>query len=365
VAPLATGIRQGFQRLTRGVSLTTLLLFTGQLAAMLAGGLHLTRILGSLAAETSSRPFRAVLENVRDTLSAGASFAEALARHPHVFDRLYVSVIRAGEMSGSLPLVLEALTVYLEKSAQLRRKVLGAVAYPGVILGVSTAIVFFMIVKLVPVFEGVYARANAALPVPTRMLIAVSAAVRESTVSFAVGLGLLALGMVLAVHTDGGRRLFDRLKLQVPLFGPLIRRAVMARTCRTLSVLLSSGIPLLEALDTVARASGNKVIEEALAAATAGIQDGGTVADALKRTGEFPSMVIQFVATGEESGTLAAMLARAAGYYEQQVDNSVATLSTLIEPVMIVIMGALAGAVIFALYLPIFSLGQAIKGGIR
>jgi type IV pilus assembly protein PilC len=365
VAPLAHGVRRGVQRLTRGVSVTTLLMFTSQLAAMLGGGLHLARILGSLAAETSSRPFRAVLESVRDTLSAGATFADALARHPHVFDGLYVSVIRAGEVSGSLPIVLDALTVYLEKTAQLRRKVLGAVAYPAVILGVSTAIVFFMIVKLVPVFEGVYARANAALPAPTRMLVAVSAAIRDSTLSVLLGAALVVGLLALAVNTDGGRRLLDRVKLRMPVFGPLIRRAVMARTCRMLSVLLSSGIPLIEAMETVARASGNKVVEEALASATAGIQDGGTVADALKRTGEFPSMVIQFVATGEESGTLASMLARAAGYYEQQVDASVATLSTLIEPVMIVVMGALAGAVIFALYLPIFSLGQAIKGGVR
>jgi type IV pilus assembly protein PilC len=365
LAPIAAGVQRALRQVTRGVSLITLLMFTGQLAAMLAGGLHLARVLTSLAAETTNRHFRRVLDDVREAITAGATFADALALHPHVFDRLYVSVVRAGELSGSLPVVLDALTIYLEKTAQLRRKVVGAVTYPAVILVVAVVIVFIMIVKLVPVFEGVYARANAVLPPPTRLLIAASGMVRGYTLSVMLTALAAAAVFSLALQTEGGRRLFDSAKLRVPLFGPLIRKAVMARTCRTLSVLLSSGIPLIEAMDTVARVSGNKVVEDALALATARMQDGGTIADTLRRTGEFPSMVVQFVATGEESGTLPAMLARAATYYEQQVDDTVATLSTLIEPIMIVIMGALAGGVIFALYLPIFSLGQAIKGNIR
>jgi type IV pilus assembly protein PilC len=347
------------------VSLETLLLFTGQLAAMLAGGLHLSRILSALAGETTNKRFRGVLDDVRETITAGSSFADALGLHPHIFDRLYVAVVRAGELSGSLPVVLDALTIYLEKSAQLRRKVLGAVTYPAVILAVATGMVFTMIVFLVPVFEGVYARANTALPAPTRLLIAVSGVIRGYILVVIAGAVVAAALLYMGARSARGRRLIDGAKLRVPLFGPLVRKAVLARTCRTLSVLLSSGIPLIEAMGTVARVSGNRVIEDALIEATARVQDGGTVADTLKRTGEFPSMVIQFVATGEESGTLPAMLARAASYYEQQVDNTVATLSTLIEPIMIVVMGALAGGVIFALYLPIFSLGQAIKGSVR
>jgi type IV pilus assembly protein PilC len=306
-----------------------------------------------------------VLEDVREAITAGASFADALALHPHVFDRLYVAVVRAGELSGSLPVVLDALTTYLEKSAQLRRKIIAAVSYPAVILIVATSIVFAMIVFLVPVFEGVYARANTALPAPTRLLIAVSGFIRGYALLVIAAVIAAAIGLYVGAQTRRGRRLIDAAKLRVPLFGPLIRKAVLARTCRTLSVLLSSGIPLIEAMGTVARVSGNAVIERALETATAHVQDGATIADTLRRTGEFPTMVVQFVATGEESGTLPAMLARAAGYYEQQVDNTVATLSTLIEPIMIVVMGAIAGAVIFALYLPIFSLGQAIKGTVR
>lgn len=365
LAALTEGLKTSLPQVARGVGLETLLLFTGQLAAMLAGGLHLARILSALASETTNKRFRRVLDDVRDTITAGSSFADALGLHPHIFDRLYVAVVRAGELSGSLPVVLDALTIYLEKSAQLRRKVVGAVTYPAVILAVAAGMVFIMIVFLVPVFEGVYARANTALPAPTRLLIAVSGVIRGYTLVVIAGAVAAAALLYMGAQSPRGRRLIDGAKLRVPLFGPLVRKAVLARTCRTLSVLLSSGIPLIEAMGTVARVSGNRVIEDALIEATAHVQDGGTIADTLKRTGEFPSMVVQFVATGEESGTLPAMLARAASYYEQQVDNTVATLSTLIEPIMIVVMGALAGGVIFALYLPIFSLGQAIKGSVR
>jgi type IV pilus assembly protein PilC len=362
---LGESLRQTVLRLSSGVGLGTLVLFTGQLAAMLGGGLHLVRILTSLAGETTNQKFRKILMSVRDAVTGGTSFADALGQFPFVFDKLYVSVVRAGELSGSLPGVLDTLTVYLEKSANLRRKVRGAIAYPSVILAVSLSVVFIMIVKIVPIFENVYARANATLPAPTRTLIWVSGLVRYYTLTVVLLLLLAAVGFYVALQTEQGRYIFDRIKLGFPMFGQLIRKAIMARVCRTLAVLLNSGIPLIEAMETVSRVAGNRVIERALTDATRRMRDGGTIAATLRDTGQFPVMVIQLVATGEESGTLPTMLGKAALYYEQQVDNSVATLSTLIEPVMIVIMGAIAGAVIFALYLPIFTLGQAIRGGVR
>jgi type IV pilus assembly protein PilC len=365
IGAIAPALQQAIRRMIHGISLTTLVLFTGQLAAMLAGGLHLARILTALAAETTNQQFQKALSQIRDAITGGSSFADALAQQPHIFDRLYVSVVRAGEVSGSLPTVLDTLTVYLEKTAQLRRKVIGAITYPAVILVVALGIVFVMIVKLVPVFENVYARANATLPTPTRLLIAVSNMVRNYTLWVFLALILSMVLLYMGIQTEVGRRLLDGAKLRVPLFGALVRKAVMARTCRTLSVLLTAGIPLLEAVQTVARVSNNRIIENALLTAGRRMQDGGTIAETLRQTGQFPSMVLQLVATGEESGTLPAMLGRAATYYEQQVDNTVATLASLIEPIMIVIMGAIVGSIIFALYLPIFSLGQAIKGGIR
>jgi len=223
----------------------------------------------------------------------------------------------------------------------------------------------FMIIKIVPIFENVYAKANARLPMPTRVLIAVSNIVRSY--ALLVILAILLLGAILFAisQTASGRRFFDTLKLRMPLFGSLIRKSIMARTCRTLSVLLNAGIPLIEAMETVAKVSGNSVIESALAEATQRMRNGGTIAETLRETGHFPAMITQLVATGEESGTLPIMLAKAATYYEQQVDQAVATLSSLIEPIMIVVMGAIAGSVIFALYLPIFNIGQAMKGGLR
>jgi type IV pilus assembly protein PilC len=355
-------VRRSFRRVASGVSVATLVLFTGQLAAMLAGGLHLVRILTALAADASSKHFKTALEQVRDSITAGSTFADALGQHPHIFSPLYRAVVRAGELSGSLPQVLETLTQYLEKVASLRRKVQAAIAYPSVILSVTLLIVFVMIVKVVPVFEGVYARAKVTLPVPTRVLVAVSAAVRDYTLLVVLGLVLLAVLAYLAVQTDRGRLALDAFKLRFPMFGPLLRKAIMARTCRTLAVLLNAGIPLIEAMEVVSRVAGNQVIERALTMATRRMRDGGTIAETLRQTGEFPLMVVQLVTTGEESGTLPAMLTRAANYYEQQVDSAVTVLSTLIEPVMIVIMGALAGSIIFALYLPIFGLGQALRG---
>jgi type IV pilus assembly protein PilC len=365
LGPVMAGFRESFKRMSSGVNLGTVLLFTGQLAAMLGGGLHLVRILTALAAESTHKVFSKILERVRDDITAGSTFADSLAQHPHVFNQLYISIVRAGEVSGSLPVVLDTLTIYLEKTDAIRRKVKGAIAYPAVILTVAILIVMFMIIKIVPIFESVYAKANAQLPLPTRVLILISTTVRSYLL--VVILGVLLFGVLLYAlsQTPAGRRFFDTLKLRMPLFGSLIRKSIMARTCRTLSVLLNAGIPLIEAMETVSKVSGNSVIESAMADATQRMRDGGTIAETLRETGHFPGMITQLVATGEESGTLPTMLARAATYYEQQVDQAVATLSSLIEPVMIVVMGAIAGAVIFALYLPIFSIGQAMRGGLR
>jgi type IV pilus assembly protein PilC len=365
LGPVMAGFRESYKRMSSGVNLGTVLLFTGQLAAMLGGGLHLVRILTALAAESTHKVFSKILERVRDDITAGSTFADALAQHPHVFNQLYISVVRAGEVSGSLPVVLDTLTTYLEKTDAIRRKVKGAIAYPAVILTVAILIVMFMIIKIVPIFESVYTKANAQLPLPTRVLILISSTIRSYLLVVILGVLLLGVLVYALSQTPVGRRFFDTLKLRMPLFGSLIRKSIMARTCRTLSVLLNAGIPLIEAMETVSKVSGNSVIESAMADATQRMRDGGTIAETLRETGHFPEMITQLVATGEESGTLPTMLAKAATYYEQQVDQAVATLSSLIEPVMIVVMGAIAGAVIFALYLPIFSIGQAMRGGLR
>ena len=361
IQPVLHALQKSMMRLAGGVKLTTLVLFTGQLAAMLGGGIHLVRSLSVLAAEAADKRFAKALERVKASVMGGTAFADALSEYPFIFKSLYVAMVRAGELSGSLPLVLNTLTTYLEKADQTRRRVRGAVAYPGVILSATILMVLVMIVKIVPVFEGVYARANTQLPAATRMLLGLSRVLRDYTLFSVLALALVAVVFVVAVRHPAGQYLLDAFKLRMPLFGPLIRKAILARVCRTLSALLQSGIPLLGAMQATSGAASNRVIERALLAASHGVREGATVAEALRRTGQFPGMVTQLVTAGEESGTLPAMLGKAAVYYEQQVDTAVGTLSSLIQPIMIVIMGAIIGIVIFALYLPIFNLGQAYK----
>jgi type IV pilus assembly protein PilC len=364
-APLRLVLQRSLQRFSGRVKLNTLVLFTGQLAAMLEAGLHLVRILTAIAKEASDKRFAKIIEDVRDSLSAGASFAESLRLYPTVFSRLYVSAVRAGEASGALVVVLNSLTVHLEKTEHLRRKVKGALAYPITVLVVAGIIVIAMIVKIVPIFEGVYEKANAKLPAPTLVLVGVSHFVRDSAVLTFLGLVVVVVGLIWALRTERGRDIADTVKLRMPLFGALIRKAVLARTCRTMSLLLQSGLPLLDALDIATHVAGNRTIERALVVVSHGVRNGATLADMMQQTRAFTSLVTQLVAAGEESGALAAMLGKAAVYYEAQVDSAVATLSTLIEPVMILFLGAVAGSIIFALYLPIFNLGQAMRGGIK
>jgi len=362
---LRHAVTRSFRNMGGRVKLSVLVLFTGQLAAMLEAGIHLVRILASLAREADDKRFARIIDDLRESISAGASFAASLGQYPRVFGRLYVAVVRAGEASGALPVVLNSLTVTLEKMEHLRRKVKGALAYPIGILTVAVLIVLAMIIKVVPIFEEIYAKSNAKLPFATQMLINVSWAIRNYAVLVILGVGLLAGGIILAARTERGKDLIDIVKLRLPLFGTLIRKTVIARTCRTLALLLQSGVPLMEALDIATQVSGSRSIERALQVTTRGVRDGATMADMMRKTGAFPSLVLQLIATGEESGSLAMMLSKAAQYYEAQVDASVETLSTLIEPVMIVLMGGLAGGVIFALYMPIFNLGQAMKSGVQ
>ena len=363
--PMRAVLQRSLRRFQGKVKLNTLVLFTGQLAAMLEAGLHLVRILTAIAKEASDKRFAKMVEDVRDSLSAGASFAESLRLYPNVFSRLYVSAVHAGEASGALVVVLNSLTVHLEKAEHLRRKVKGALAYPITVLAVAGLIVVAMIVKIVPIFEGVYEKANAKLPAPTLVLVSLSHFVRDSAFLAILLVASIVTGLVLALRTERGRDIADTLKLRMPLFGSLIRKAVLARTCRTMSLLLQSGLPLLDALDIATNVAGNRTVERALVTVTHGVRNGATLADMMQQTGAFTSLVTQLVAAGEESGALAAMLGKAAVYYEAQVDSAVATLSTLVEPIMILVLGGIAGSVIFALYMPIFNLGDAMRGGVK
>jgi type IV pilus assembly protein PilC len=351
--------------LTARVKITDLVLFTGQLAAMVEAGLHLLRSLTALAEETLNKYFKGVIEHVGADVAQGESLGDAMGKHPRAFNQFYVSLIRVGESSGRLPDVLNQLATYLEKTAQLRRKVLGALSYPMVILSLTMVILSIMVFYVAPIFEDVYKRANAALPLPTQMLLAVSRGVRAN-----IPVTLLLLMVVgtlgyMGARTQTGRRLLDAGKLRLPLFGSLIRKAILAKVCRTLATLINSTVPVLEALDITASAAGNCIIEEAIRRTAEEVKSGGTIATALRRSGQFPSMLVQMIVTGEETGKLPELLNKTALYYEQQVDTMVDALSSLLEPLLIAVVGTVAGGIILALYLPIFNLGNAMRGGMR
>jgi len=362
---LSQSMADALASLTRRVKVTDLVLFTGQLAAMVEAGLHLLRSLTALAEETLVKHFKVAIEQVASDVAEGQSLAEAMGKHPHAFNKFYVSLIQVGESSGQLSGVLNQLATYLEKVAQLRRKVLSALSYPVVILSLTMLILSAMVFYVAPIFEDVYKRANAPLPLPTQMLLAVSRGARSNIPLVLLLLVGMGVGVYYGVRTESGRRLLDAGKLRLPIFGPLIRKAILAKLCRTLATLLNSRVPVLEALQITAGAAGNCLIEEAIRRAADEVQGGGTIGSSLRRSGQFPSMLIQMIVTGEETGKLPELLNKTALYYEQQVDSAVATLSSLLEPLLIAVVGALAGAIIIALYLPIFNLGHAMSGAGR
>jgi len=362
-SPTRMTYAETLKRLFYRVKITDLVLFSGQLAAMVESGLHLLRCLKALAGETVNKNFSNAIHQVASDIEAGSTFAGALEKHPWAFNKIYVSLTRAGEESGQLTAVLNQLTVYLEKTAELRRKVIGALAYPMVILSVTAIILLIMVVKIVPIFENVYSRVNAPLPPPTLVLIVVSQAIRSNILLTFLVILLIGGGCFFAIQTGQGRHLLDRFKLRVPIFGPLIHKAVVAKVCRTLATLVQSGVPLLDALEISANVAENRVIEDAVHQSIASVREGGTIAESFRKSGRFPSLVTQMIGTGEETGQLPAMLAKSALYYEQQVESTVNALSTIIEPILIVIMGIIAASIIVSLYLPIFNIGRAIRGG--
>ena len=361
--PIGIVWTETLKRFVYRVKITDLVLFSGQLAVMVESGLNLLRSLKALAGETINKNFKNTIDQVAADIESGSTLAGALEKHPWAFDKIYVSLARAGEESGQLPAVLNQLTVYLEKTAYLRGKIVAALSYPIIILAVTAFILFIMILKIVPIFEGIYSRVNAPLPLPTVVLVAVSQVIRSNIFMTLLLMGLMGVGFYFFIQTDRGRYLFDRFKLSVPIFGPLIRKAAVAKFCRTLSTLVHSGVPLLAALEISSEVAGNRVIQDAIHHSRAKVREGGTIAESFRQSGQFPALVIQMVATGEETGQLPAMLGKSALYYEQQVDITVAALSSILEPVLIVIMGFIGAGIILALYLPIFSLGRAVRAG--
>jgi type IV pilus assembly protein PilC len=339
-------------------------IFSRQFATMINAGLSLIRALGVLVDQTASPALAEILRQVRSDVREGASLSQAMEKHPKAFGELYVAMIRAGEVGGVLDETLNRLAGMLEANLNLRSKVRSAMAYPMVIAILITAVTTAMIVFVVPIFSNLYAELDedAVLPLPTRMLVGISTTV---TRFWFVALGVIVggvWGLRRWRRTDAGRLAIDRFKLKVPILGRLAHKTAMSRFSRTMAVLSGTGVPILQAIDIVGDTSGNQVVSNALADVKESVRAGESLAEPLSRHKVFPSMVVQMMKVGEETGALEEMLAKVSDFYDREVDDTVNALTSLIEPLLIVVMGATVGGILIALYLPIFNLASLVNG---
>ena len=330
--------------------------FTRQFATMIGAGLPMVQCLEILAQQSDSGEMRKVVSQVKESVQAGTTLAEALSRHKKTFDDLYVNMVDAGEIGGALDSILIRLAVYREKADALVRKVRGAMIYPAVILLVAIGVTTLMLTFIIPVFAKMFAGVGAELPGPTKFVLGLSNFMRSN---FLTGLILLVLGAVafrFYVRTDSGRLTVDKLLLRLPLIGDLLRKSAISRFTRTLGTLISSGVSILEALEITAKTAGNKVIQNAIKKSVLSIAEGETITQPLKETGVFPPMVTQMISVGEKTGGLDDMLSKIADFYEEEVDAAVSALTSIIEPVIIIFLGVVVGGMLISMYLPMFDI---------
>ena len=344
-----------------GVSTKDLLVFTRQFAVMIDAGLPLVQALDIIGTQADNQAFRVVLMAVKARVEAGSTFADALAEHPRVFNELFVQLVRAGEIGGLLDTILQRLGAYLEKNEKLKRRLRGAMVYPAIVLTVAVGVVIVLLAYVTPTFEKMFKDFGGAMPGPTQFLIDLSHGLRNNWYWF-LGIPVaLVVAFRLFLRDPRGRKLWDAFILKVPVFGPLIRKVAVARFTRTLGTLLSSGVPILDSLEIVAKSAGNRTVEAAILYVRARISEGKTIAAPLAETQVFPAMVVQMIGVGEATGAMDAMLNKVADFYDDEVDVAIAALTSMIEPVLMVFLGAVVGGFLIAMYLPIFSIAGNIK----
>ena len=345
----------GWWRVGRRIGPKTLAVFTRQFAVLLDAGLPLLQSLDILSVEGQHPGLRRILLEVRSEVEAGAGLADAMRRRPRAFGDLYVNLVASGEASGALNTVMNRLATHIEKVARLRNQVRSALTYPAAILAVAAAVVFLILWKVIPVFQHLFDDMGGDLPILTRLVVGLS----EFIGAYVLVLAALAAAAGFAANrllrTRRGRESADRLLLQLPVVGKLMLRIVTGRTCRTLSILLASGIPILSALSIAANAAGNVVVAGALRTVRREVEQGSPINQSLRRTKIFPAMLCQIVYVGEQTGTLSPMLTRIADFYEEEVDNDVDSMMKLLEPALISILGVVIGAIVIAMYLPMYS----------
>jgi type IV pilus assembly protein PilC len=343
-------------KLGGGVPAKDLAIFTRQFSVMIDAGLPLVQCLEILGGQQENKTFAKILQQTRMDVEGGASLADAMRKHPKAFDDLFTNMIAAGEAGGILDTILKRLATYIEKAVKLKAQVKGAMVYPVAVITIAALVIAVILWKVIPTFAAMFEGLGAQLPLPTRIVIAASnwfVRALPFVVFFIVG-GIFLFRRYYATYA--GRRAVDRIVLKLPILGVLMQKIAVARFCRTLSTLISSGVPILDGLEITARTAGNAIVEDAIMTVRKGVESGLTVAQPLKETGVFPPMVVQMISVGEQTGALDAMLSKIADFYEEEVDQAVANLLTLMEPVMILFLGITVGGIVISMYLPLFDL---------
>ena len=337
-------------------------IFTRQFATMIDAGLPLVQCLDILGLQQENPTFRKVILKIKEDVESGSTFADALSRHPKVFDSLFVNLVAAGEVGGMLDTILARLADYIEKSMKLAKKIKGAMVYPSTILAVAVVVTVVLLVYVIPIFAKMFADFGQALPGPTQFVLGISDFTRKYFLLVIVFIFVLVAAFKWYYKQETGRRNVDRLMLRLPVVGSLLQRIAVARFSRTLGTMVSSGVPILESMDIVAKTAGNKVIEEAIMKARTSISEGKTIAEPLADSKVFPPMVTQMVAVGEATGALDAMLTKIADFYDDEVDAAVEAMTALLEPMLMVFLGVVIGGLVIAMYLPVFKLAGAVGG---
>jgi len=340
----------------RGVNSKNLAVFTRQFSVMIDAGLPLVQCLDILGNQEEDKNFARVIIETRSDVEGGSSLADAMRKHPKVFDALFTNMIAAGEAGGILDTILKRLAVYIEKNVKLKQQVKSAMMYPVAVLTIAAGVVAVILWKVIPTFAAMFAGLGAELPLPTRVVIWMSDSLVRFLPFIVVGLVAMAFALKQYYGTDGGRHVIDRLVLKMPVLGMIMRKIAVARFCRTLSTLISSGVPILDGLEITAKTAGNAIVEDGIMTTRKSIERGETVSAPLKETGVFPAMVTQMIGVGEATGALDTMLAKIADFYEEEVDVAVAGLLTLMEPIMIAFLGIIVGGIVIAMYMPIFGM---------
>jgi type IV pilus assembly protein PilC len=344
-----------------GVSQKEIAIFTRQFSVMIDAGLPLVQCLEILAQQQNNRAFQKCLMAVRTDVESGSSLADSLRKQPKVFTDLYCNMIAAGEAGGILDTILQRLSVYIEKSVKLKSQVRSAMIYPVAVITIAIAVVAIILWKVIPTFATLFTELGAELPMPTQITIAASNFLAKYIIFMVIGLGVAIFFLVSYHKTYKGRRVIDGILLKAPVLGLLFKKIAVARFCRTLGTLTASGVPILDGLEITARTSGNAIVEDAIMETRKAVEEGRTISEPLKDTEVFPPMVIQMIGVGEQTGALDSMLSKIADFYEDEVDEAVANLMSLLEPVMISFLGVVIGGIVISMYMPMFELINKIN----